>query len=254
MTEKHCPDLLAGYCLDALDPAERDQAAAHVAGCPDCSQEAATLANCLHATLGHECLPVSPSPLARTRFLARLALELAPEDVRPVAPVIVQTPVRPLRQLFVPRWLFAVAAVPAFAALLFAVGWLGMKHQYDDQHANLLADALRAPHAAMVLQGPAVQHGMTGEVIVPTSANGGLLIVAGLSHNVSSHMGYVCWLEKAGHWSLWGPLTPDGSGLAMFVMNGAMDPHHASALEITLEHTDRPMANPTGAMLLGTVL
>jgi hypothetical protein len=130
---------------------------------------------------------------------------------------------------------------------------MSMKQQYDNQNSHLLGQALTAPHVAMVLNGPAVQHGMTGEVIVPKSGSGGLLIVSGLG-TAPNNMGYTCWVLRNGHWAAWGPLKPDASGLGMFVMDRSMDPHNASSLAITLEPMNKPMTKPSQPMLLSTVL
>jgi Anti-sigma-K factor rskA len=260
MSEKHCLDLLAGYCLDALEPAEQAQAVSHLARCAECRQEAASLAECLHATLGLDCVPTTPSPNLRTQFLAHLALEDRPATSGTTSPAslsqqamlpVPQAP-RVLRDSRL-RWLLAAAALPAVAALIFAAGWFNMKQQYDTQQSHLLSQALVSPHVAMVLSGPATRQGMTGEVILPTSSGGGLLILSGMS-KPPSNMGYTCWVQRGGAWTAWGPLKPDASGLAMFVMDNVMDPHGASMLAITLEPMDRTVTTPTHPMLLSTSL
>jgi hypothetical protein len=269
MSEKHCPDLLAGYALGALDPAEREEATAHLAECPDCRSEEANLAEALHATLGHDCPPATPSPLLRTQFLARVALEMTPGEAasmpaRPapsVAPIIVNSQPPPqapptlavARQGFVPRWAMAAIAVPTIAALALVFGLMNMKQQYDNQSNHLLGQALAAPHVAMLLNGPGVHHGMNGEVIVPKSGSGGLLILSGMT-KAPGNMAYTCWVKKNGQWTAWAPLRPDASGIAMFVMDRSMDPHSANAMAITLEHQDRASQTPSGPMLLTTQL
>jgi hypothetical protein len=267
MSEKHCPELLAGYALGALEPAEEQQAAAHVADCVDCRDEAISLAAALHATLGHDCPSAEPSPLVRTQFLARLALEITPAnaaartpvDPAPPRPPMIMLEPRPpqppavIRQPFVPRWVIPAATIPTVLAVMLAFGLLNMKQQYDDQHNHLLGQALAAPHVAMVLNGPAVRHGMTGEVIMPTSGSGGLLILSGLT-KAPANMEYTCWVQKDGHWTAWGPIKPDASRIAMFVMDKSMDPHNAATLAVTLEHMNRPPSAPSEPMLLSTTL
>jgi hypothetical protein len=266
MSEKHCPELLAAYALGALDPVEQEQAAAHVADCADCREEAMSLAAALHGTLGYDCPPADPSPLVRTQFLARLALEITPAEAvtapvnpEPPRPPMIMLEPRPpqpptvVRQAFIPRWVIPAAAVPTVLAVMLAFGLLTMKQQYDDQHSHLLGQALAAPHVAMVLTGPAVRHGMTGEVIMPTNGNGGLLILSGLT-KAPADMEYTCWVQKDGHWTAWGPIKPDASRIAMFVMDKSMDPHNAATLAVTLEHMNRPPAAPSEPMLLSTTL
>lgn len=264
MSEKHCLDLLAAYCLDALEPAEREQAVSHLARCAECRQEAASLAECLHATLGRDCPPAEPAPELRTQFLARLALEIRPASAdalsRPVSRI--EPAITPLpRQIGQPvigraprfRWLLAAAALPCLLAIMFAFGWMHMKQEYDDQHSHLLSQALVSPHVAMVLSGPATKKGMTGEVIIPKSSTGGLLIVSGMT-KPPDNMGYTSWVRRDGQWTAWGPLTPDASGVAMFVMDKAMDPHNANMLAITLEPMDHTVTSPSHPMLLSTSL
>jgi hypothetical protein len=265
MSEKHCPDLLAAHALDALDPAEREEATAHLAECPDCRSEEASLAEALHATFGHDCPPATASPLLRTQFLARVALEMAPAEAasmpaRPapqVAPVIVNSqapPTPPIaRQWFVPRWAMAAIAVPSILALGLVFGLMNMKQQYDNQSNHLLGQALAAPHVAMLLNGPGVHHGMNGEVIVPKSGSGGLLILSGMT-KAPGNMAYTCWVKKNGQWTSWAPLRPDASGIAMLVMDRSLDPHSANAMAITLEHQNRASQAPSGPMLLSTQL
>lgn len=274
MIEKHCPDLLAGYALGALDPADHEQAEAHVAVCSDCREEAVSLAYTLHATLGYNCPSAAPSLLVRTQFLARLVLEMTPAEAdsvparpaTPTAPMIVHSqepppppPVTPFqsppmgRQPFTPRWIVPAIAAPTIAALALVIGLMGMKQQFDNQNNHLLGQALSAPHVAMVLNGPAVQHGMTGEVIVPNSGNGGLVILSGV-RTAPHGMVYTCWVRTGGQWTAWGPLRADASGIAMLVMDRSMAPPHTSTLAITMEHPDHLASAPSGPTLLGTPL
>jgi hypothetical protein len=157
------------------------------------------------------------------------------------------------RQSFAPRWIMPAIAIPTVLAVMLGFGLLNMKQQYDDQHNHLLGQALAAPHVAMVLSGPAVQHGMTGEVIVPTSGNGGLLILSGLT-KAPANMQYTCWVQKDGRWTAWGPINPDASRIAMFVMDKGLDPHSATTLAVTLEHVDHSASVPSEPMLLSTTL
>jgi len=278
MSEKHCLDMLAAYCLNALDPAEREEIVSHLARCADCRQEAVSVADCLHATLGQDCAPVAPGPDLRTQLLARVALELRPVPgetmpARPMpAPEVIKTAPRP-RALFVGagtsryvpvpmmRWLLAAAvAVPTLLAVLFANAWVNMNHQYADvksryttQQSHMLQQALVSPHQAMPLKGPATRLGMIGEVIVPRNSSGGLMILSGMS-KPPSNMGYTCWVQRDGQWTFYGPLKQDVSGLAMFVMDKSMDPHGATMMEITLEPMDRTLTAPSAPMLLSTPL
>jgi hypothetical protein len=278
VSDKHYLDTLAAYCLDALDPAEREEIASHLARCSECRNEALSVADCLHTTFGQDCPEAMPEPALRTQFMARVAMEMRPAPEQsaafgalPAVPVV-EAPVRP-RARFMGgaaaasrrwppvRWLIAAAvAVPTVFAALFANAWVHMNHQYADvqsryttQQSHMLEQALVSPHKAMPLKGPATSQGMTGEVIVPSNSSGGLIILSGLS-NPPTHMGYTCWILRDGQWTFYGPLKQDVSHLAMFVMDNSMDPHGATMLEITLERMDRSLSAPSAPMLLSTPL
>jgi hypothetical protein len=276
MSEKHCLDVLAAYCLEALDPAEREEVISHLARCADCRREAVSVADCLHATFGRDCTASEPAPEMRTKFLARVALEMRPSadyasQVRTMPAIEATT--RPLqrrprliqpqagRRLPPMRWLLAAAvAIPTLLTVLFANAWINMNHQYADvksqynsQKTHLLVQALASPHVAMPLKGPATRQGMIGEVIVPKNDSGGLMILSGMT-KPPTDKGYTCWIQRDGRWAFWGPLQPDASGLAMFVMDKSMDPHNATMMEITLEPMDRTLTTPSTPMLLSTPL
>jgi anti-sigma factor RsiW len=70
---------LGGYVLGALEPAERDAVAAHLARCPECAVEHARLA-ALPALLAHaEGLEIpAPPPAVAERVLDQIALERGP--------------------------------------------------------------------------------------------------------------------------------------------------------------------------------
>jgi hypothetical protein len=74
MSCPHVREDLGGYVLGALDPAERDAVAAHLADCPECTAEHERLAG-LPAMLRHaEGLEIPPAPPAiEERVLDRVA-------------------------------------------------------------------------------------------------------------------------------------------------------------------------------------
>lgn len=74
MSCAHVREDLGGYVLGALDPAERDAVAAHLADCPECAAEHARLAG-LPALLRHaDGIEIPPTPPAlEERVLDRVA-------------------------------------------------------------------------------------------------------------------------------------------------------------------------------------
>ena len=267
MNEDPYHDLLPAYTLGVLDPAEQAEAAEHVDICPDCKSEAERIAVALHMSFGRAVAQRTPSTLVRTLFLARLAEEMVPippETVpvraAPPAPLLIQNSPSPAalppptaRPLLMQRWVMSVSAVAAMLALVFGVGFISMKQQFDDQNNHLLSSAFAAPHVAVALSGPAQQFGMTGEVIVPMHGTSGLLIVSGMSH-MTANRSAMCWLHINGHWVSYGALHPDRSGIAMLPIGQSMDLHHADQVAITMEGTARNGVPAAGSMLLGTQL
>lgn len=268
MNEKHCHDLLAGHALDALDGDDRVAAERHLANCDRCKAECEELRETLHACLGHAVVTTYPSPLVRTQFLARVALEIGPlaaaempaQPARPRPPLITQTqaPIPAPRQT-VPmaprqhyRWLLGGAAVPAIVAIVLGMLFMNTQSQLSDERSHLLASAFGVPHVAMPLKGIAVTHGMQGEVIMPTRGTSGLMLVSGM-RAAPSGMTYQCWLYQQDHWINTGVLHPDGSGIAMMVFNRDTDLHKANRVAVTMEQAGRPTA-PSKPMLLSTSL
>jgi hypothetical protein len=267
MTMKRCDEwrdeLLPGYALKALDPQEQGEAEAHVQDCPDCKSEAEQVAEALHLTLGQGVPPAAPSPLLRTQFLARLALEMTPAEAqsvpgRPAAvtpPLMLQAPSAGAASVAVPprsimaRWMIGGAALPAAVALVLGIGLFNMKGQLDQQRSHALYTAfVDTPHVAMPLQGPALSHGMTGEVIMPTQGTSGLVIVSGMPKDTGGRI-FTCWLHRDGHWAPSGDMQPDASGIAMVVLDRNMDLHNVDHLAITMDRAGKLPTAPTQPML-----
>ena len=95
-------DLTAGYALDALDPAERDQYEEHLASCEACRDELQGFWQ-VTGSLAHAAGGPAPAPALRERILEQARSE--------------RTNVVPLRSRFAPRAVSALAAVAAIAAI-----------------------------------------------------------------------------------------------------------------------------------------
>jgi hypothetical protein len=71
MDHEEYREMLAAAALDALDAADGDALAAHLAACPECQGELDEL-RAAAALLAYDAAPVAPSPDLRARLLARL--------------------------------------------------------------------------------------------------------------------------------------------------------------------------------------
>lgn len=151
------------------------------------------------------------------------------------------------------RWLASISLLAAVLVLGLGVGLVNMHRQLDNQRAHLLGDAFTGAHAAMALAGPAVKHGMSGEVIMRPGESTGLVIVAGVPKS-SGKMTYTCWLHQSGHWMPGGSLRPDASGIAMVVLDKSMNVHKADEVAITMEPANRTPIVPSTPMLLSAAL
>jgi anti-sigma factor RsiW len=264
--EKVRTQLLPGYVLNALEPDEQAEAEAHIATCAACQKEMGHMAETVHTVFAQTVTMATPSPLVRTQFLARLALEM-PASAAETVPARPATPVPPLLQIqqpiagtgkslsrpAIPRWLYGAVMAPALVAIAMAILMVNMQNQLTDEHNHLLSQAFAAPHVAMVLTGPAAKYGMAGEVIVPQSGSAGLVIVSGM-HSLPAHMALTCWLHLNGHWMPGGTVQANASGIGMVVLGKNMDLHQADDVAITMEHIGQSPASPSSPMLLSTTL
>jgi hypothetical protein len=139
MAEK-LPELLNG----TLDAAEVARLREHLASCPGCAEEAASLET-LWARLG-ELPDEEPSPALRERFATRLAREVAAE-ARRVVPFARPTPVR----RFAPSGAFgAIAASIALVAVGVLVGTRFASERNDREIARLHED-VRSLHETVAV-------------------------------------------------------------------------------------------------------
>ena len=136
MSSAHVREELGGYVLSALEPAEREAVAAHLAACPDCAAEHARLAG-LPALVAHADgleIPAAPA-VVEERLLDRVASEHGAARRR-----------RGRRRRF-PAWWRVAAGALAGAALGAAVTALVL-HDGDPPRADSYALVLRGAGGA----------------------------------------------------------------------------------------------------------
>lgn len=105
---EHIDDLVEGYALNALEPAERAQVEQHVAVCPPCERMLRAIENTAHM-LGFVARPVAPPQHCKRQLLEKIERER-----------FLATPTRPARGLGAPTVWAAVAAV---ALVMLSGAW-----------------------------------------------------------------------------------------------------------------------------------
>lgn len=138
--------LTGAYALDALDPAERDAFEAHLAGCPECAAEVASLRETTARLAAAESTP--PPAALRDAVLEQIGRTAQVPPLVPVDPAPSAGGVADLTTTHAAaarrrraRWAsWPVTAVAASVALLLVVG------------GTVLTQALRADRAAEQLQ------------------------------------------------------------------------------------------------------
>jgi anti-sigma-K factor RskA len=176
-------ELTAAYALDALEPAERREYEAHLAGCPPCQDELASFGEVTGA-LALAASGPAPRPELRDRVLAAARAE----------PQVVVS-FEPPRRRFAPA-LGAVAAVAAVVAL--GLGLWASRLSGDLDEARSALDVLADPDARTV----ALQTGAGRLVVDP---DGRAVLVLGGLQQAPSGKTYEVWVVEDG--------TPAPAGL-----------------------------------------
>lgn len=259
MTHDEIRDLLAGYAIDALTAEETSAVAEHLASCPDCSSELASLQVAVDALAG--AVPQLPAP---ERLRARLLLD-APE-----APTIAYgaptTPhARRSRRASLPARLTAIVGnvgtrqlmrrAMSVAAVLLVVALSAttlsalsaVRHSQDellrDRAALGLLTSTETTNDLLTRQAdslPADAHGhwfhrpeVMTQVVV-----GERLPQPGASQR------YVVWMQQAGSWIAAGELPVDATGYGRLVVLGS-DGSAVRTVVITLETGPASQPGPT---------
>lgn len=202
---------LAAHVLDALEPHERRDIEAHLAGCAGCRAALARHEAAL-AALAEAVPPVPPPARLKQQLLAEIAR--TPQEPEPLA---APAPIVPAQW----RWRRTAAALAAVAALLLVALGLGAVrlHQVQTQRDNALSDhreiAEYLGHGGVMTALTPVSGeagGASGSLIVAPDQPRALLIVTGLPAASSGE--YRAWAERAGQRTWLAPLevAADGTG------------------------------------------
>jgi anti-sigma-K factor RskA len=171
-------ELTAGYALDALDASEERTYESHLAHCPRCQEELATLSASASA-LAFAAEPAEPPIALRERIL---------EVARAERPNVV-----PLRPSYTSYGIRALAVAATVAAVGLGIWNVALHSRLDRSHEALRGIAL---------------HGAAGSVVVGPNGQG-TLVVAGLKAPPPGKT-YEAWVIRDGKATPAGIFRSDG--------------------------------------------
>jgi len=232
MTEIHA--LSGAYAVDALDDIERAQFERHLADCPACTSEVASLREA--SALLAETTMTAPSAELRDRVLAGI------DNVRPLPPVADEaaqadatvTALDPRRRRRVVTFLAAVAA-----AVTIGTGGIIVQQLNDDAPDSPYAQVLEADDAQRITV--SFEGGATATLVRSEELDKAVLKTEDMPDAPDSKA-YALWLQHDNVMVPAGimPAGPDNE----VVLSG--DPATASAAAISVEDADVDPAEPTG--------
>jgi anti-sigma factor RsiW len=225
--------LSGAYAVDALDDIERAQFERHLAECPACTSEVASLREA--SALLAETTATPPSAELRDRVLAGIA------SVRPLPPVVAQpqeaeatvTPLEPRRRRRVVTFLAAAAA-----AVVIGTGGV-VWQQHDDGPGSPTDQVINAQDAQRFTQ--TFPGGATATVYRSKRLNEAVVVTHDMPAAPSGHA-YALWLQ---HGDVMEPagLMPKGSDLEVLLEGDAAT---ADGVGITVETAGEEPAEPSG--------
>jgi anti-sigma-K factor RskA len=223
-------ELLGGYVLGSLDPAEMEEMRAHVAGCPLCGPEARELAG-LPALLDHiepaDVPPPALSPTVEEAVLDRFARERG----------------RRRRARRARRWALTPARIAALAAACAVVA-LALVWGGDEDDGSAYASAKLAPLAR---GSSASATAWVAEVPAGTRVR---LRARGLPTRTGTM--YELWcVREDGHWVSGGTFRVGGDGRAEAELTAAVRPGDYHLMVVTRHARGAAQAERGPALLRG---
>jgi len=232
-------DLAGLYVLHALEPAEHERVAAHLAECPEAHAEFASTGGVTPA-LASLAEPINAPPALKTRVLADYR---AANGTRPAAAPMIE----PHR--YRPQWLTWAAAAAAVLVIAVAAGWGFVEQSRADAEAHraqVLAqaiDVMSAPDSSVaVLRGTASAAGASG--FATFSASGaGYIVVVDLPQAPAGQT-YQAWYIAGDRPASAGLLSVDRDGVALLALPGQPG---TNVIALTIEPAGgsaQPTSNP----------
>ncbi|MFB7052687.1 anti-sigma factor [Streptomyces vinaceus] len=244
----HASDIhvLAGaYALDALDPAEREEFAAHLTGCDACRQDVADF-QATAARLASFAAHPAPAPM-KQRTLA------AVDHVRQLPPRVPSATTLSLRGALRRKALPVALAASLAAAASFAglAAWQNQENRQLEQRARQSETRLDAVSGVLAAPDARTVHGRAGNgalasVVASDRQNRAVFTATGLPAPAAGRT-YQLWLAHDGTMRPAGFIGQDGTVL----LEG--DPADASAVGLTVEPAGGSPQPTTAPLLLMTL-
>ena len=239
MTEHEFAGLVGAYALDALDQPERELFEAHLADCPECTAEVASL-RAAATELSHTSMSTPPAAL-------RADLLSAVGRVRPLPPRtgLIGAQPRPAR-----RWLWPALAAACALIAVIAAGWGWQEHRQLAGH-RLPPSALSVFDSSDVATA-SVSLGNSGQAtLIYSKAEHRLLLIGQHLPVPPAGETYQVWMLAAdGSATSGGLFRPDRNGNVLLQASG--DLAHTARMGISVERAGGATA-PTPGAIVGTI-
>ena len=248
MTCEQFEELSGAYVLDAVTPAERQEAEAHLVQCMKCTQLVQELRSAV-AFLPLSVPQVNPPPSLERRVITAIHEDAGLTAMPTQRSRIVQSPRSARRQRWLPRVL--VAAAVLMFCLLGGLGALNLSlsHQVTSLQQQL-AHATNQQHATAAtsykVQGLASAQGATGELLYFPAQNVTVLEMYGLPQ-LSGNQVYQGWLlqtksnQPASVISI--GLLNNQTGTASLAFPGNVTGYNVTA--VSIEHGPKASRSPS---------
>jgi len=224
--------LSGAYAVDALDDSERAQFERHLAECPACTSEVASLREA--SALLAETTLATPSAELRDRVLAGIS------NVRPLPPVVSQPePAEATVIALEPRRRRRVVTFLAAAAAAVVIGTGGIVWQQHDDHPSVTYAVIHAPDAQRFTK--TFPGGATATVYRSKRLNEAVIVTRDMPAAPSGHA-YALWLQQ-GDAMVPAGLMPNGPDNEVLLHGDAAT---AAGVGITVEAAGEEPATPQG--------
>ena len=243
MSHEELQELLVFAALDALEHDEARLLDAHVAACPTCPMELASLRETV-GWMGAAVAPVAPPPTLRARVLAQTAAPRMPRTARPQVG---------LRRMVASLGGFAAAAVIA-ALFMYASGLATRMQAVESQLAQErgLATFLASPDTATIVLAGTEQAPKARLKLAYDRRTGHAMLFGYDLPTAPEGKAYQLWFIAAGKPLPGRVFEPDTTGRGSWREEVPPEGRDASVFAVTLEPASG-VAAPTGPMVLKSV-